>query len=112
MSRRKMYFKWELPASVVNIVKTVCADYDRRARMIKCTATTDSVLARYAELNAIVDKALEDVDIGIRRDLLEDVKKGRGYDFSAASPFLAKNTYYRHKRKLIHDIAKGLSLIP
>ena len=112
MSRQKMYFKWEIPTSVVDIVKTICADYGRRERMIKHSAITGAVLDRYVELNSIIDKALEDVEVGIRRDLLEDIQKGRGYDFSAASPFLAKNTYYQRKRKLIHDIAEGLSLIP
>ena len=112
MSRQKMYFKWEIPTSVVDIVKTICADYDRRERMIKHSTITGSVLARYVELNAIIDKALEDIEIGIRRDMLDDIQKGRGYDFSAASPFIAKNTYYHRKRKLIHDIAEGLALIP
>ncbi len=112
MSRQKMYFKWEIPTSVVDIVKMVCADYDRRERMIKYSTITGAVLEKYVELNAIIDKALEDIEIGIRRDMLEDIQQGRGYEFSAASPFLAKNTYYQRKRKLIHDIARGLSLIP
>ena len=112
MARPKMYFKWEIPTSVVDIVKMVCADYDRRERMIKYSTITGAVLAKYVELNAIIDKALEDIEIGIRRDMLEDIQQGRGYEFSAASPFLAKNTYYQRKRKLIHDIARGLSLIP
>ena len=112
MARQKMYFKWEIPTSVVDIVKTVCADYGRRERMIKHSTITGDVLARYVELNAVIDKALEDVEVGIRDAMLEDIHKGRGYDFSAASPFLAKNTYYLRKRKLIHDIAEGLHLIP
>ena len=111
MARQKMYFKWEIPTSVVDIVKTLCADYDRIERMIKHAAITGAVLEKYVELNSIIDKALEDVEAGIRRTLLEDIKNGRGYDFSAASPFLAKNTYYQRKRKLIHDIAQGLALI-
>ena len=111
MARQRMYFKWEIPSSVVDIVKTVCADYDRRERAIKYSAITGAVLARYVELNAIIDKALDDVEIGIRRYLLDDIQLGRGYDSSQASPFLAKNTYYQRKRKLIHDIARGLSLI-
>ena len=112
MPKQRTYFKWEIPTSVVEIVKTICADYDRRERMIKHSSITGAVLDRYIELNAIIDKALESVETGIRRNLLEDVQRGRGYDFSAASPFIAKNTYYQRKRKLIHDIALGLSLIP
>lgn len=111
MAREKIYFSRDIPASVVNIVKTVCADYDRRERMIKHSSITGTVLEKYVEWNAIIDKALEDVEVGIRRSLLEDVQHGRGYDFSATSPFLAKNTYYKRKRKLIYDIAQGLLLI-
>ena len=112
MSRQKMYFKWEIPKTVVDVVKSHCADYKRRERMIKFSTITGAVLDEYVRLNSIIDNALEDVEVGIRQELLEDVAKGRGYDYSAASPFLAKNTYYPRKRKLIHDIAEGLSLIP
>ena len=112
MPKQRTYFKWEIPTSVVEIVKTVCADYDRRERMIKHSSITGVVLDRYIELNAVIDKALESVEVGIRRNLLEDIQRGRGYDFSQASPFVAKNTYYQRKRKLIHDIALGLALIP
>lgn len=111
MSRQRMYFRWEIPTSVVNIVKSVCADYDRRQRIINSSVASTDVIARYSELNAVIDEALLDVEPGIRKDILNDIHLGRGYDFSPASPFLAKNTYYQRKRKLIHDIAKGLSLL-
>ena len=112
MARTKMYYRWEIPTGVVAIVKSVCADYERRERAIKYAAITGTVIERYVELNAVIDTALESVELGIRRELLRDIQLGRGYDFSGASPFLAKNTYYQRKRKLIHDIAQGLSLIP
>lgn len=35
MPKPKLYFQFELPSSVVEIVKTVCADYTRRERAIK-----------------------------------------------------------------------------
>lgn len=111
MSRQKIYFKWEVPKTVVDIVKTICADYERREYLIKYSAITGTVLERYIELNAIIDKALEDVEIGIRRDLLKDISCERGFDRSYISLCIGKNTYYRRKRKLVHDIAEGLSLI-
>lgn len=111
MGRQKSYYKYEIPASIVEIVKTVCADYDRRERAIKYSSITGPVLERYVELNGIIDMALEEIECDVRRDLLKDVSSGRGYNFSAASPFFAKNTYYQRKRKLIHDIAKGLCLL-
>lgn len=112
MPKKRMYFKWEIPTSVVDIVTTVCADYERRERMIRYAGVTGDVLERYVELNATIDKALECIELGIRRDLLRDICEGRGYEHSPAASFLAKNSYYQRKRKLIHDIAVGLSLIP
>ena len=112
MARPKMYFKWEIPTSVVDIVKIICADYDRRERMIKHSTITGNVLEKYIELNSIIDRALEDIEPAVRRDMLEDIYTGHGYAYSSASKFFAKNTYYQRKRKLIHDIARGLSFIP
>lgn len=111
MPRQKMYFKWDIPTSVVSIVKSHCADYDRRARALKNPATPPAVYARYETLNATIDRALKDIDVGVRKILLQDISAGRGYESSMASPFLAKNSYYARKRKLIHDIAQGLNLI-
>lgn len=30
MARQKMYYKWDIPTSIVEIVKAICADYERR----------------------------------------------------------------------------------
>ncbi len=112
MPRSKMYFKYDIPKTVVELVKAFCADYHRRERAIKFSNVTGEVLERYVELNAVIDRALEEVEVGIREDILRDIRKRKGYDFSAAASCLSKNTYYRRKRKLIYDIAKGLSLLP
>jgi hypothetical protein len=106
-----MYFQFELPSSVVEIVKAVCVDYARRERAIKHGNVTGAVLARFVELNAIIDTALEDIEVGIRMDLLRDIQSRRGYDFSPASYCISKNTYYKRKKKLIYDIAKSLALV-
>lgn len=110
MSKSK-YFQYELPTSVVDLVKTICVDYSRRERAIKHGNVTGAVLARYVELNAVVDTALEGVEAGIRMDMLRDIQSRRGYDFSPASYCISKNTYYKRKKKLIYDIAKSLALI-
>ncbi len=111
MARQKMYFKYDIPTTVVDIVKTVCSDYNRRERAIKFGTVTGEVLECYVKLNSIIDKSLEEVEVGIRKDMLSDIQKRRGYDFSAASLVISKNTYYRRKRKLIYDIAKELALL-
>lgn len=111
MARQKMYFKYDIPTTIVEIVKAICGDYERRERLIRHGTITGEVLSRYVFLNSIVDKALEEVEVGIRKNMLEDIQYRRGYDFSPASPFISKNTYYRRKRKLIYDIAVGLALM-
>lgn len=111
MGRQKLYFQYDIPTSIVELVKAICADYDRRERAIKFNNITGSVLARYIELNNAIDKALTAVEVGIRRDMLKDIGKRRGYDFSRAAAIISKNAYYRQKRKLIYDIAKELALL-
>ncbi len=111
MAREKMYYSWEIPASVVVVVNAICADYDRRERAIKYKAITGEVLERYIELNNAVDKALTEVETGLRQTLLQDISAGRGYTRSPAQCVVSKNAYYRRRRKLIHDIAIDLSLL-
>ena len=98
MAREKMYFSWEIPTSVVCMVNAICADYERRERAIKYSNITGAVLERYIELNSVID-------------LLRDIAEGRGYTRSPTQCVVSKNTYYRRRRKLIHDIAKELSLL-
>lgn len=112
MARRKIYYKWELPCAVVEIVRGICADYDRRENAIKYSNVTGGVLERYVELNSAVDAALEDLEVGLRKDMIEDVALNRGYDFSRCSTYVSKCTYYNKKRKLIYDIAERLFLVP
>lgn len=111
MARVKMYFKWEIPTSVVNMVNSICADYERRERAIKYSSITGPVLAKYIQLNSVIDDALNDVEVGIRGAILRDIAEGRGYNRSHTQGLASKNTYYRRRRKLIHDIAKSLSLL-
>ena len=69
------------------------------------------MLDRYIELNASIDKALESEAADVRCVLLDDIGLERGYHFSPISHLLAKNTYYKKKRKIIHDIAVELRLL-
>ena len=106
-----MQKKWELPASVVAVVKALCVDYDRRTQIIK-QVSSGLVVAKCVEINSVIDHALEKVDVGIRKTLLEDIKNGRGYRLSPISTYLAKNTYYKYKQRVICTIAEELRLVP
>ena len=94
MARQKMYFKWDMPTSIVEIVKAICADYDRRERAIKFGNVAGDVLMKYVELNNVINNALQAVEVGIRTELLRDIQNRRGYEHSAAALIIAKNTYY------------------
>lgn len=109
--RRKVYGSWDIPPGVVRVVISICADYDRREREIKYSAVTGAVLSRHVELNAAVDRALEDVEPSLREDMLRDVAQGNGYNRSTIAVALSKNAYYRRRKKLVYDIAVNLSLV-
>jgi hypothetical protein len=108
MPKKKIYYRHEIPSSVVNIVKSVCADYDRRALLIRSGAPLSQ---RYVELNGAIDRALEFVECGIRRTILDDIHLGRGYGYSPASAILSKNAYYARKVKAVYMIACELKLL-
>lgn len=110
MGRRKKV-KQRLPETVANVAKSLCADYARRENAIKYSAITGPVLARYVELNAAVNTALEGMEAGIREELLDDIAKGRGYEASTLATLMAKNTYYARKQKVLLALAKELALI-
>ena len=112
MGRPKKYYEWELPKSVVEVVRGVCADYERRENAIKFSSITGPVLNRYIELNGAVDEALCDIMPNMQREILRDVAENIGYDFSQCSNFVSRKTYFLKKRKFIHDVAEKLFLIP
>ena len=70
MPKPKLYFQSDIPATVTEIVRAMCADYPRRSRAIQFENIPNAVKIRYIELNSIIDTALESVEIGIRKDLL------------------------------------------
>lgn len=112
MARQKMYFRYEIPTNVVNIVKAICVDYERRKQLLRNDSALDpDVRAELLSLNVALESALDNVEIGIRKIILGDIQNNRGYDHSRSAAFLAKNTYYSRKRKLIYDIAKNMNLI-
>lgn len=111
MARTRIYYKWDIPGSVVIIVNAVLADYARREKIIRDANASEAVLKKAVELNAIVDKALEDIEPGIRREIIRDISLGRGYNKSNCCVLMQNETYYRRRRKLVHDIAVSLSLI-
>ena len=110
MSRKKEYFKHEIPSSVVGVVCAICADYARRESAMKHGVVSGEVLDRYAELNQIIECALMCIEAELREDLLVDIAEKRGFERSRANLLLSKNAYYRRRRRVIFEIAMGLRL--
>lgn len=109
MSRRRVFGRWEIPPTVVEIVKSICADYDRRAIAIQTAA--EDVVNTYKAMNDAIDHAMQDIEPAIRRTMLEDIYNGRGYAYSPVSAVMSSRPYYARKRKMVHDIALELHLI-
>ena len=118
MPKTKIYQAYELPRTVVDLVRAVCADYPRRVQYIKklekkeCEDICElDTLHMCQKLNKIVDEALEPIEETLRGILLEDICEKRGYEHSPAANIISKNAYYMRKRKFLFDIAFRLSLI-
>lgn len=111
MARRRIYGKWDIPKTVKKIVSGVCDDYERRKKLISAPNENERTLTRCTELNAIVDDALAEIEVGARKVILRDVAENRGYYRSGLQVILSKNAYYRRKNKLVHDIASAMALI-
>lgn len=118
MPKTKIYQAYELPRTVVDVVRAVCADYPRRAAVMKnlerkeCREIYElAALQTCRKLNRIVDEALEPIEEVLRKIVLEDICEKRGYEHSPAMVMISKNAYYMRKRKFLYDIAERLSLI-
>lgn len=112
MGRRRMYDRerYTLPGSVVDLVESICGDYYRREKTIEA-GKDERVVATCLRINGVIDNALLDIEEGMRRDMLFDIAEGRGYDRSALQLKISKRAYYNRRRKLVYDVACGLSLM-
>ena len=113
MPRHKIYDEGDrpMPKGVVQIVKCICADYDRRARAIPYTDNRD-VRDTYIRMNTAVDSALLSItEPGIRDLMLRDMVCRRGYERSRAREMICGQSYYARRRKVLRLIAEELALI-
>ena len=112
MGRPRFRYRYEIPKTVVEIVCSICADYERRELAIKHSNITGEILSRYVELNEAIESSLVACDARVKEYIIMDVAEGRGYDFSPCSTLVAKNTYYESKRRFIYEVAKKINLLP
>ena len=109
--RPRIYHRWEIPKTVVLLVRALCADYTRRQIAIEKKTVDEKVLEEFVRINSAIDRALEGIDPGIRSTMLSDIIFGRGYDSSSAAIYICKESFFNRKRKFVHDVAVELNLI-
>ena len=109
--RPKQFYKYELPAGVVKVVRAQCADYERKELAICDGTLAVDVRNSYIAVNTAIRTALADIEEACRNGFLVDIAENRGYDRSRTNWLLSHNAYYNRKRKAIYEIAKGLFLI-
>ena len=103
--------RYELPPSVVSMVKALCSDRERRKKLLLCPGLSHGVAAVLNAHDTAIESALEKIEPALRDIILDDICRGRGYDFSPATKLCAKNTYYARKRKFFFDAAVYLNVI-
>lgn len=111
MGRHRIYTPFDVPNGVLCIVRGIVMDAKRRNDEIKIGIDNKDKESLYISMQNAIDESLEEIDVGFRQYLLDDIASGNGFDKSCASLFSSRGTYYRVKRKLIHDIAERLNLI-
>lgn len=112
MGRRKLYEGcYDIPNTVVDEVRYICADYFRREKAVKIGSVSGELLDNYIRINKKIDQALSDVlEEGTRFIMLDDIANRRGYEYSRASQKMGRVSYFMKKRKIIYIIAKYLLL--
>lgn len=111
LGRRKVFFKHDVPISVIVFVRAICADYKRRKQVLFTGKCSPQVAEEYNRINNIIDNCLSDLEKPVRMTLLQDVAERKGYYCSYSRMCLSKGAYYNRKNKLIYDIAHELHYI-
>ncbi len=107
--RKKVYYGRDMPESVVAVVYALCGDYERRRKILR-GRPRDGTRAVCERINRVIDEALETVEPAMRRELLEDMARGRGYSRSPLCCMISKNAYYDRRRAVVRAIAEGLGI--
>ncbi len=100
-----------IPEGVRDIVKALCADYERRRKVIKERSASPRVENEYRYYNTVIlESVTEIVGKKYAEALISDIGSGGGY-WQSCSDFLSESTYKRRKRAIINNIAFRLHLL-
>ena len=93
------------------VVRALCADYDRRNECIEQKTVSRRVRMEYAYINARMLEAAHSVcgsEIGT--GFIEDIGRGRGYAKSDLAECFSEKLYKTKKTEVIMSIARSLHL--
>ena len=100
-----------------DLVRIVCADYQRRRRVLQKGPTSSDVLTLYATLNKAVDDAIAEAykkchayAPHFAEIMIDDIAECRGYANTAMHPAMGEGAYKKYKGMIKKGIAKRLGL--
>lgn len=109
--------KSKTPIETEHIIRVICEDYPRRAKLLQRKNASDEVLQICALLNGAVDDATAEAynmshayAPHFAQTMREDIAKCRGFTFSPLSAAMCEGSYKKYKRMVKEGIAKRLGL--
>jgi len=106
-----MYDEDVMSEGLERIVKSLCADFSRRALIVEYRNAPFNVIMEYRFLNyRIMNAAIEIAGPRDARGFIKDIGEDAGYASSAVG-LLSENEYKKRKNQIKYNIARHLSLI-
>ena len=106
-----MYDEVVMPNGLEEIIKSLCADYTRRAVVLTCSNAPFNVIMEYRFLNyRIMNAAIEIAGTRDARCFIKDIGEEIGY--AETELWLLSEAEYKHRKTQVkYNIARRLSLI-
>ena len=111
MRRRRNSARWELPVGIVDEVRGICRDYQRKRSELLSGKLSVEVKSLYERYNEAVNNALLSIEPELRAIILDDVIEKRGFYKSLAVGCVSHCTYESRKCEFIHQIAVNLHFL-
>ena len=100
-----------MPEGLEEVIKSLCADYTRRALVIECRSAPFNVIMEYRFLNyRMINAAIEVAGPRDARRFIKDIGESIGYSESELY-LLSESVYKQRKAEVKNNIARRLSLL-
>ena len=102
--------EWNSSATLKELIRALCADYERRRACLEKESVSRRVRMEYAFINTkIADAAAEICGEALADVFIKEIGDGIGYAGSAVS-WLAESTYKKYKSDVMRNVAAKLHL--